>query len=68
MHVLFGVAEDGFRQDSEVNRDFGWFGGVWALDAVVGEKRQFGAAEITGFEVLPHQRSDHRRKLFGAKR
>ena len=65
---LFGVAEDGFRQDSEVNRDFGWFGGEWALDAVVGEERQFGAAEITRFEVLPHQRSDHRRKLFAAKR
>jgi len=60
-------AEDGFGQDSEIRGDFR--GAGWAaFYSMMSEQGQFGAAKFTRFEVLPNERSEHRRESLRTER
>jgi len=59
--------QDRLRQNSQISWYF-WRVGVKALGSMMGEQREFGAAEVTGFQVLFDQRSHHWRQLFRTKR
>jgi hypothetical protein len=61
-----GFTQDGLGQDPEILRDFGGVGDA-ALGAVMSQQRQFRATKVTRYQVLLHQRPDHRRQLLRMK-
>jgi hypothetical protein len=65
--ILTRFAEDGFRQDSKIHGDFGWFEGA-AIRSMVRQEREFRVAELTGFKVPLDQPSDYRRELLRTER